>query len=215
MNQVISHISQEQLGYVLKYLERFMTLSMEEANDLLHYCEIRQFDKKRILVQEGEIDNYLSMVLKGLVRKFARVGKREATMQLATEGHVIQSEISFLARQPSQVILETLEPTTLISIRHDKMEIALEKFPQGEQLGRLILSGMFVKKDELEYNRASKTVRELFFEYIEKHPHMLQRVPQKYLASYLNIKPETFSRLKRLVKNRKKNNHGQKLFFHP
>ena len=209
MSVVTDHISHEQLGYVMKYLERFMTLTQEEAEDLLQYCEIRQFDKKIIIVQEGEIDNYLNMVLRGLVRKFVRVGKKEIILQLATEGHVIQSEISFLARQPSPVIVETLEPTTLISIRYDKMEIALEKFPQGERLGRLILTGMFVKKDENEYNRASKSVRELFFDYIERHPHMLLRVPQKYLASYLNIKPETFSRLKHLVRYRKKIN-GQK-----
>jgi CRP-like cAMP-binding protein len=204
MSQDISQISIEQLGYILKYLERFMPLTVKEAEDLFQYCEIRQFDKKTVLVKEGEIDNYLNMVLKGLVRKFVRVGKNDVTLQLATEGHVIQSEISFLARQPSPVIIETLEPTVLISIRHDQMEIALEKFSQGERLGRLILTGMFIKKDENEYNRASKSVREFFFEYLDKNPHMLQRVPQKYLASYLNIKPETFSRLKGLVRHRKK-----------
>jgi CRP-like cAMP-binding protein len=102
------------------------------------------------------------------------------------------------------VILETLEPTILLSLTYDKMEEALDKFPKGERLGRLILAGMFIKKDENRYNRLSKSTRERFFEYIDHHSHMLQRVPQKYLASYLQIKPETFSRLKALMAKRKK-----------
>lgn len=187
--------------YAHRYLQRFMPISCEELNDLMQYCEIRRFDKKTVIVQEGEVDDYLNMVVKGLVRKFVRVNKNDLTLQLATEGHVIHSEISFLTRKPSPVIIETLEPTILVSIQYDKMEIALDKFPKGERLGRLILSGMYIKKDENNYNRLSCSVRDRFFDYIKNHSHMLQRVPQKYLASYLNIKPETFSRFKHLIKN--------------
>jgi hypothetical protein len=68
----------------------------------------------------------------------------------------------------------------------------------------MILQGMFIKKDENRYNRLLKSTRERFSEYMQHHPHMLQRVPQKYLASYLQIKPETFSRLKALMTRQKK-----------
>lgn len=189
--------------FVYNYLQRFMPLSKDEVQGLMTYCEFRHFDKKTILVEEGEIDNYLSMVVKGLVRKFVRVRKNEVILQLATEGHVIHSEISFLNRTPSPVVLETLEPTTLVSINYENMERALENYPQGERLGRLILTGMYIKKDERRYNQLSKTTRQRFIDYLSHHPHMLQRVPQKYLASYLNIKPETFSRLKHIIRFQK------------
>jgi CRP-like cAMP-binding protein len=188
--------------FAFNYVQRFMPLSRTEMEGLMQYCEFRQFEKKETIVKEGEIDNYLNMVVKGLVRKFVRVKKNEVILQLATEGHVIHSEISYLTRTASLVELDALEPTTLVSIRYDKMEQALEKFPQGERLGRLILAGMYVKKDERQYNRLSKNVREQFLEYSANHPHMLQRVPQKYLASYLNIKPETFSRLKHFTRQK-------------
>jgi CRP-like cAMP-binding protein len=101
-------------------------------------------------------------------------------------------------------VLETLEPTILVSLTYAKMEEALDKFPKGEKLGRMILQGMFIKKDENRYNRLLKSTRQRFIEYMEHHPHMLQRIPQKYLASYLQIKPETFSRLKALMAKQKK-----------
>jgi CRP-like cAMP-binding protein len=185
----------------LKYMQAFMPMSKSDMEALLQYCEWRHFDKKKIIVKEGDTDNYLSIVVKGLVRKYVIVRKSEQTLQLATEGHIIQSEISFLTRSPSMVSVETLEPTTMLSISHTKMEEALQKMPGGERLGRMILTFMYIRK-------ASKSVRQLFVDYINRHPHMLQRVPQKYLASYLNIKPETFSRLKRVAMDemkRKKN----------
>jgi len=204
MNKAFAEIDPIYFEYAQKYLGRFMPINREELIDLLQYCEIRKFDKRVVIVKEGEIDNYLNLVVKGLVRKYLPVKKSECILQLATEGHVVQSEISYLTRTPSLVILETLEPTILVSLTYDKMEEALDKFPKGERLGRLILAGMFIKKDENRYNRLLKSTRERFFEYIEHHPHMLQRVPQKYLASYLQIKPETFSRLKALMAKRKK-----------
>ena len=187
------------IEYAHRYLQRFMTITIDELKELLSYCEIRQVEKRTILVKEGEVDNYLNMVVKGLVMKYIRVKKSDMILQLATEGHVIHSEISFLTRTPSLVFVETLEPTIMVSLTYDKMEEALNNFPQGERLGRLIVTGMYVKKEESRYNRLLRSPRERFLDYLNAHPHMLQRVPQKYLASYLNIKPETFSRMKHLV----------------
>ena len=187
------------IEYAHRYLQRFMSITIDELKMLLTFCEIRQVEKRTILVKEGEVDNYLNMVVKGLVMKYVRVKKNDMILQLATEGHVIHSEISFLTRTPSLVFVETLEPTVMLSLTYDKMEEALDKFPQGERLGRLILTGMYVKKEESRYFRLLRSARERFLDYINAHPHMLQRVPQKYLASYLNIKPETFSRMKHLV----------------
>lgn len=203
MNRSFTDIDPMYFDYAQKYLERFMPITREELFDLLQYCEIRKFEKRKIIVKEGEVDNYLNLLVKGLIRKYLPVRKDEVILQLATEGHVVQSEISFLTQTPSMVVLETLEPTILISLPYDKMEEALDKFPKGERLGRMILQGMFIKKDENRYNRLLKSTRERFLEYIEHHSHMLKRVPQKYLASYLQIKPETFSRLKALMVKQK------------
>lgn len=196
------NINPSHLALAYSYLQRFMPIGAEQLSGLIPYCEFREFRKKEIIVDEGEIDNYLNMVIKGLVRKYIKVKGNDKILQLATEGHVVHSEISFLTRSPSLVILQTLEPTVLVSLSFQKMEEALDKFPHGERLGRLILTNMYIKKDERRYTWMAKSVRERFLDYLTHHPHMLQRIPQKYLASYLNIKPETFSRLKHLSKTK-------------
>lgn len=184
------------------HLCRFQPLSRREFDLLASFMIVRKFDKRVNIVGLGEVDDYLSMVIRGLARKYVLSEKGEVTLQLATEGHFIQSEISFHRRLPSDVIVETIEPTVLISLHYDNLQQILENVPGADSLGIAIIMYMFIKKDARYFDQLKKTTRERFLEYMLDHPHMLQRVPQKILASYLNIKPETFSRLKHLIKKK-------------
>jgi CRP-like cAMP-binding protein len=188
------------LERICRYFQQFMPLAPDDIARMMPYCEFRQFEKRKVITQEGEVENYLNLVVNGLVMKYVRVKKAEVILQLATEGHVISSELSFLSREASATVIETLEPTLFVSMSYEKMELALEEFDKGEELGRRILENMYIRKEEKKFAWQSMGVRERFIQYITNHPHMLQRVPQKYLASYLSIKPETFSRLKHLTR---------------
>ena len=170
---------------------------------MLPYIEIREYDKKVKVIREGEIERYLNIISSGLARKYLPLRNNEITIQLATEGHIIHSELSFHNRIPSGSVVETIEPTVFFSISYDNLEQMYDQFPKIERLGRLLISELFVKKDSRYFDQLNKNTRERFLEYIRTHPQMMQRVPQKYIASYLNIKPETFSRLKHLIKLKK------------
>lgn len=200
MNAAATKIDPVFFNFTLEYLQRYFPVTPQQAELMIGYCVMRHYDKKSVIVQMGEQEQYLNMVVSGLVRKFVYRGKSEITLQLATEGHIIHSEISFLQRVPSPVVVETIESTTLVSLSYEDYLHALEHLPGAARMGRLLLTAMLIKKDERHYKQLHLSTRERFLEYMKNHPHMLQRVPQKYLASYLNIKPETFSRLKHLVK---------------
>lgn len=185
-----------------QYFNGFVVLSKEEFEQLLPYFEIREFAKKEQVVKLGEVDKHFNIILKGLVRKFTIVGKKDVTLQLSIEGQMIHSEISFNSQVPSDMIVEPIEPTIFLSMSYENLQEVYIKFPKIEKLGRLVITYMFIKKDYRDFSQLKKTTRERFIDYMQSHPDMLQRVPQKYIASYLNIKPETFSRLKHLMKNR-------------
>jgi len=188
---------------VFSYFRHFIELSREEFDAISPYFEIRKFDKRTKVLKIGETDNYFNIIMKGIARKYLMVKKKEVTIQLSTEGHMIHSELSFNLQQPSDCIIETIEPVTFLSISYDNIQLIYQKFPKTEKLGRMIITEMFIKKDQRDFKQLNRTTRERFLEYMQNHPDMLQRVPQKYLASYLNIKPETFSRLKHLLRLRK------------
>lgn len=193
------------LDKIHQYFNGFLVLSTEEFEALLPYFEIREFAKKAQVVKAGEVDRYFNIILKGLVRKYTIVGKKDVTLQLSIEGQMIHSEISFNRQTPSDTIVEAIEPTVFLSMNYDNLQTVYETFPKIEKLGRLIITYMFIKKDFRDFSQLKKTTRERFIDYMQSHPDMLQRVPQKYIASYLNIKPETFSRLKHLMKQQGNN----------
>ncbi len=205
---VLNNSHTKYLENIHQYFNRFLPLTDEEFTDLTNYFELREFDKKVQVVKMGDIDNYFNIILKGLARKYMVVGKKDVTLQLSIEGQIIHSEISFNTRTPSDTIVETIEPTVFLSMSYENLQKSYASNPKLEKLGRLLISYLFIKKDYRDYSQLKKTTRERFLDYMHSHSDMLQRVPQKYIASYLNIKPETFSRLKHLMKHRKEHHAG-------
>ena len=193
---------QAALNKLHEYLQGFVPISKPEFRQIEPFLEIREFDKKVQVIREGEIERYLNVVAWGLARKYLPVRNREITIQLAPEGHMIHSELSFHFRVPSRSVVETIEPTVFFSVSYDSLEQLYLQFPGFERLGRLMITELFIKSDNRYFNQLKKSTRERFLEYVRNHPQMVQRVPQKYLASFLNIKPETFSRLKHLTKGK-------------
>jgi CRP-like cAMP-binding protein len=188
---------------VRNFVSRFVNLNDEEFSLFSQTLEFREFDKRKPLIREGEIENYLNFIVSGLARKYFYRNKEEMVTQIAKENEVISVYNSFLSGTPSTYVIETIEPTTFVSISKQNVENLYISNPKMERLGRLIVTQQFLNKESWEYDRMRLNSHERFIHFIKENPDLLQRVPQKYLASYLNIKPETFSRLKHLLKRKR------------
>jgi CRP-like cAMP-binding protein len=186
-----------------QFVSKYVALNDKEFARLAQVLEIREFDKKHLLINEGDVEYYLNFVAKGLARKFFYKNKEEMVTQIARENDLISSYESFLTGIPSTYAVETIEPTTFISITKENVENLYLSSPKMERLGRMVVTNQFLIKEHWEYDRMRLTSHERFLKFIKENRDLLQRVPQKYLASYLNIKPETFSRLKHLLRKNK------------
>ena len=195
---------------LLDFLNKFIPLSLDEYNELIAPCIIkRHFDKKSIVTIAGEVENYINFIDSGLVRKYYKKISEEVNTQISYEGHIIHSQESFHSRTPSEYSIETIEPTELSSITYECLEKMYSSSEKMQRLGRLIITATMVLKDKWQSQLVKLSPRERFISFVTRHPELMQRVPQKYLASYLNIKPETFSRFKHLVKD-----HSKKMVVH-
>jgi CRP-like cAMP-binding protein len=190
---------------LLDFLNKFIPLSLNEYNELIAPCIIkRHFDKKSIITTAGEVENYINFIDSGLVRKYYKKANDEVNTQISNEGHIIHAQESFHSRTPSEFSIETIEPTELSSITYECLEKMYSSSEKMQRLGRLVITATMVLKDKWLSQLVKLSPRERFISFVTKHPELMQRVPQKYLASYLNIKPETFSRFKHLVKDHSK-----------
>jgi CRP-like cAMP-binding protein len=188
------------------YLRKFIDITDDEFKHyLMPVIKVRKFGKKELLTKTGEVENYFNFITKGLVRKFYKKGQNEINTQISFEGHLILSQESFHSRRPSEYFVETIEPSTFVSITHDDLEKVYSQSSRMEHLARLLITYAMVIKDNWQMQLVKMTPRERFLNFVTKNPQLMQRVPQKYLASYLNIKPETFSRFKHLLRGHTKN----------
>jgi len=194
----------------LDFLNKFIPLSQDEFNQLILPCIVkRKFEKKSIITQTGEVEEYINFIDSGLVRKYYKKENEEINTQISYEGHIIHAQESFHSRTPSEYTIETIEPSELTSITYECLERIYSTSEKMQRLGRLVITSTMVLKDKWQSQLVKLTPRERFLNFVSNHPELMQRVPQKYLASYLNIKPETFSRFKHMVKE-----YSRKIFFH-
>ena len=193
----------EHVRLFFQFLHKFVTLWEEEFDEKIRpYAEVRHFRKKQVITKENELENYFNFITKGLVRKYYKKNKTEINTQISTEGHIIHAQESFHSRTQSEYFIETIEPTTMVSISYNDLEKIYSSSHKMERLGRLVITFTMVIKDRWQMNMVKLTPRERFLDFVHKNPDLLQRVPQKYLASYLNIQPETFSRFKHLLRKK-------------
>ena len=186
------------------YLNKFVPISQEEFREFIQpYLIERRFEKKEIVSEAGEVEEYLNFIVHGLVRKYYLQDNDEVNTQISHEGHLIHAQESFHSRKPSEYFVETVEPTTFVSVTYDDLEKLYSRHIKLERLGRLVITYTMVQKDRWQMQMIKMPPRERFLFFVDRHPDLLQRVPQKHLASFLNIQPETFSRFKHLVKLRR------------
>ena len=187
-----------------EFLKKFVDLTDEEYDRFIKpYTKIRKFDKREIITNMGEVEQYYNFVISGLVRKYYKKEGDEINTQISCENQFIHAYESFHTRTPSEYYIETIESTTLVSITYDDLEAIYFSHPKMERLGRLIVTFVMILQDRLQQLRVKFTPRERFLLFVDKNPELVQRVPQKQLASYLNIKPETFSRFKHMLKEKR------------
>jgi len=190
------------LEILRQYVSGYVALTDDEFNLLAGKIIIRNFDRRVQLLRVGETEQYMNFVVTGLVRMYFYKGRTELITNIAREGELVSSSASFLSGRPSHYFIETLEPTTLLSVTRADLDSVYQESVRIERLGRLLTTQFVMQKEEWEHECMRLDTRERFTRFMERNPDLVQRVPQKYLASYLNMKPETFSRLKSVVRKK-------------
>ncbi len=189
------------LDYFFDFLNKFIQLSPDDfAILIVPYVQVRRFKRKEVITATNTIEEYFNFIAKGLVRKYFKKEGDEINTQISLQGQMIHSQESFHSQRPSDYTVEAIEDSTLLSISYNDLNKILATNAAMERMGRLIVTNILVITDRWQMSLLKLAPRERFIQFVQKNPEMIQRVPQKYLASLLNIQPETFSRFKHLLR---------------
>jgi CRP-like cAMP-binding protein len=164
------------------------------------YVIVEKFDKKKKILQPGEEESFFRVVQKGLIREYYIFNKREINTQFAEKDDIVCSYTSYMSHQPSEYCIEAVEPSTVFSIKREGMDQIMTSGLKYIQFGKKISAIISLQKStrEMELLNYDAFGRLQHFRNIK--PDLFLRLPQTYIASYLNISPETFSSLKKKLK---------------
>lgn len=187
------------LQYFRQFINRHIELTDEEFQLLASKLSVVNFNKKTKLVDIGEVATTIYFVYKGMSRRYFYRGKQEVITHLIKEGGMMGSVISFITGEPSLYVLETIEPVTAYALSKNDLDELFQSNKRWEKFGRKIITAFFLQTENQILDNIRYTTKERFVNFMKQNPDLVMRVPQKYLASYLEIQPETFSRLKHLM----------------
>jgi CRP-like cAMP-binding protein len=183
---------------LIKHIKRFVELNENEIPVLDKYIKSFDLNKKKYLLQEGQVCKTLYFVEKGCLRMFFIDKKaREQITQFAIDGWWISDYFSFLDNKPTEYNIQTIEKSKILSINILNLDNLLIELPQLEKYFRII-----AQRDLAASQRRNKYLYEMSKEEFYKFfttsfPEFVQRVPQYMIASYLGLTPEYVSELRK------------------
>ena len=175
---------------------RYSTMTHEELDVLEGILVPMKFQKGEIILREGEICENIYWVAKGLVRQFYYKNEKELTEYMATEDNIVMSIESLFKEQPSSQQIVALEPTILFALPKKDLEHEAVRNVNIQMLYRKILEESLiisqVHADMLRFESAQERYAKL----VKRSPQLVLRAPLVYIASYLQMTPETLSRVR-------------------
>lgn len=185
---------------VRRTIARYAPLTAAEWEQVRPYWRERSFATGALVTRPGEVEHWFSIVQEGVQRLYIPHDGEEVCVGFAY-GHSWSGVFdSFVTRRPSRFGVQAVTDSVLLSIHHDDLRDLRERIPALERFGRLILEELVVGRATREIEQLTLTAEERYRALLERSPHLLQLVPQKDIAGYLRMTPETFSRLRAKVR---------------
>lgn len=178
------------------------TLSDEEYELLSGFFFKKSFDKKAVLAEEGTTCRYVYFILKGSCYSYIvnRQGDKHA-VQFAIEEHWITDHYSFFSQRKGIYTIETLEPTEVLMLNRDSYNKLCKTSHLFEHFMRVLMQNSIVALQYRISKTNSESAKDRYLEFSGLYPHFIQRIPQYLIASYLGIKPQSLSRIRKELSN--------------
>ena len=182
---------------IIDYFQKITTLTKEEVADINSSMTMVEYAKDSVLLKEGAYSKDSYFVNKGCVRKYRIVDGEEVTLDFFIEGQWILSLADNLPALPSPDYLVCAEDTILVLGNEAKAQALFSKHPRLEAVSRSVIENVFVEQMEKTASFRTDTPEQRYVKLVEQRPELFQRIPQYQIASYIGVKPESLSRIRR------------------
>ena len=154
------------------------------------------FAKNALLLTEGKRCRHLYFLEGGALRGYYNLEGKEVTHWFAFAQDFVTSFHSFITEKPAVENIQLLEESRLWAISKESLNGLMSRYHEIERLVRIAYENYYIRLEERFVNAQFKTATERYQELLLQSPHILEKVPLGFIASYLGISPETLSRIR-------------------
>ena len=188
-----------------KHLNHTVTISESDTFKLYSHAKIYHLKKKEFLFMEGELAKYVGFVNKGCLRYYRLDDKgEEHIIYFATEEWWIGDLSSFYSGKPSLFNLHALEDCELFLYTKELFELMRAQIPAFDQYVKIRHAKATDARLETMMSQRYESAESRYLKLLQGFPDIFQRVPQHYIASFLGIKPQSLSRIRKNLADRKR-----------
>ncbi|MBN8651875.1 MAG: Crp/Fnr family transcriptional regulator [Cytophagales bacterium] len=190
---------------LLDYFSTLIPLNQTEKDLVKEKFRPHLFLKRQFALQHGDVCEYFDFVVRGCLRLYKADEKGGYhVLQFATENYWMLDLTSFHKRTKSVLDIDALEDTVVLRIAYNDLIDLYVKAPKFDRIFRVLLENHFMQQQERIGQLFSSTAEERYQSFLETYPHLLNRLSQVQVASYLGVTPEFLSRIRnRMAKGEK------------
>lgn len=187
----------EKYESILANIARYVDLTDEEKELFVSIIKTSRVKKRQFVIQPGYMCEYRNYIVKGAFRTFyLDENAKEHTINIGVEDWFFTDFYSHIYQQPSTIFAEALEDSIIFQMSYEDVEKICLQSHALAQYWRVIIEKAYANTKKRLLAKNSKSAEERYWEYIEKYPHIVNRVPQYVIASYLGISAEFLSKIR-------------------
>ena len=180
---------------------KYSTMTYEELDTLESILVPMKFTKGEMILKEGDICDSIYYIERGLVRECYYKNNKEVTEHLGEDHTIFMCIESLFKEEPTKLQVEALEPTLVFALPKKRLEEEAMRNINIQMLYRKILEESLiisqVHADLVRFESAQNRYKKM----CELNPQVVLRAPLNYIANYLQMSPETLSRVRTAVLN--------------
>jgi len=185
-------------------IEKHLPLNAQEQHRILLAFTTQHIKKKDFFLRAGEVCKQVAFVLQGCLRSYAVDEEGfEHNLQFAPEGWWITDMNSIIHGAVARLNIDAIEDTQALLLSRDQQERLLKEVPKMERFFRIISEKSMAGSHKRLIDQVSVNAQTRYLNFCEQYPGLIQRLPQKQIASYIGVTPEFLSKIKADLLRRK------------
>jgi len=184
------------IGKTLKNIfDPFIDLDIQVWTNFAKLGNVIDLPKETVLKQPNSTEKYLLLLVEGSGANLIWNKNNFVCIDLSFEGEFLMDYMSFTLQKPTPIEVTLLEDSTVFRIPYERFQRTMNEGNYGEKITRLVAEASFIEKQQQQIDLLTKTAKERYLQLLENHKQ-INRIPLKYLASYLGITPQSLSRIR-------------------